>query len=159
MREEEMIMGMTAIIGSLVFVYMIVRLKIKAGPKDPQPSEQTLSSVMGKLIRTSVGIGFLIGGLVYLESPRYNLDDGTVVGLITAGVTFGILVVGTFLLSLVTRGREGKVGASDEDVSRLTQELYQQAQRMDERIESLETLLLEQSGHRVASSRRDRDFV
>ena len=53
-------------------------------------------------------------------------------------------------------GRSGE--GPGEDLGRLSQQLYRQAQRMEERIETLETLMLEQpsSGRQV---RRDKEIA
>jgi phage shock protein B len=44
---------------------------------------------------------------------------------------------------LIIKSRKGNRGAGDSEETRIIQELYQSLERMEERIESLETILAE----------------
>jgi phage shock protein B len=67
--------------------------------------------------------------------------------IITVSIVFGSiialasLICGTVLIILKTR--QGSRGASDSEETRIIQEIYQSMERMEERIESLETILAE----------------
>lgn len=65
--------------------------------------------------------------------------------IITVSIVFGSLIAlatlicGTIVVILKTR--KGVRGAGDSEEARIIQELYQNLERMEERIESLETIL------------------
>ncbi len=65
--------------------------------------------------------------------------------IITVSIVFGSLIAlatlicGTVLVIIKTR--RGNRGAGDSEETRIIQELYQNLERMEERIESLETIL------------------
>ena len=65
--------------------------------------------------------------------------------IITVSIVFGSLIAlatlicGTVLVLLKTR--KGQRGVGDSEEARIIQELYQSLERMEERIESLETIL------------------
>jgi phage shock protein B len=65
--------------------------------------------------------------------------------IITVSIVFGSLIAlatlicGTLVVILKTR--KGTRGAGDSEEARIIQELYQNLERMEERIESLETIL------------------
>jgi phage shock protein B len=65
--------------------------------------------------------------------------------IITVSIVFGSLIAlatlicGTIVVILKTR--KGARGAGDSEEARIIQELYQNLERMEERIESLETIL------------------
>jgi phage shock protein B len=65
--------------------------------------------------------------------------------IITVSIVFGSLIAlatlicGTIVVILKTR--KGPRGAGDSEEARIIQELYQNLERMEERIESLETIL------------------
>ena len=67
--------------------------------------------------------------------------------IITVSIVFGSLIAlatlicGTVLL--IIKSRKGNRGAGDSEETRVIQELYQSLERMEERIESLETILAE----------------
>ena len=67
--------------------------------------------------------------------------------IITVSIVFGSLIAlatlicGTVLIILKTR--KGGRGAGDSEETRMIQEIYQSLERMEERIESLETILTE----------------
>lgn len=67
--------------------------------------------------------------------------------IITVSIVFGSLIAlatlicGTVLVIIKTR--RGNRGAGDSEETRIIQELYQNLERMEERIESLETILAE----------------
>jgi phage shock protein B len=67
--------------------------------------------------------------------------------IITVAIVFGSLIAlatlicGTVLVIIKTR--RGNRGAGDSEETRIIQELYQNLERMEERIESLETILAE----------------
>ena len=67
--------------------------------------------------------------------------------IITVSIVFGsivalaALICGTVLIIL--KARKGCQGAGDGEETRIIQEIYQSLERMEERIESLETILTE----------------
>jgi phage shock protein B len=67
--------------------------------------------------------------------------------IIVVSIVFGSLIAlatlicGTVLIILKTRGKSPR-GANDSEEARIIQELYQGLERMEERIESLETILM-----------------
>ncbi|MFH0785333.1 MAG: phage-shock protein [Pseudomonadota bacterium] len=67
--------------------------------------------------------------------------------IITVAIVFGSLIAlatlicGTVLVIIKTR--RSNRGAGDSEETRIIQELYQNLERMEERIESLETILAE----------------
>ena len=67
--------------------------------------------------------------------------------IITVSIVFGSLIAlatlicGTVLIILKTR--KGSRGAGDSEETRIIQEIYQSLERMEERIEALETILAE----------------
>lgn len=56
-------------------------------------------------------------------------------------VALAALICGTILIVLKTRSRNNTTGAGDRDEAKIMQEIYQGLGRMEERIESLETIL------------------
>lgn len=67
--------------------------------------------------------------------------------IIVVSIVFGSLIAlatlicGTVLIILKARGKTPR-GATDSDEARMIQEIYQGLERMEERIESLETILM-----------------
>lgn len=67
--------------------------------------------------------------------------------IIVVSIVFGsiialaTLICGTVLIIL--KARQGRQGAGDSEETRIIQEIYQSMERMEERIESLETILAE----------------
>ncbi|TKB12391.1 hypothetical protein [Desulforhopalus sp. IMCC35007] len=65
-------------------------------------------------------------------------------------VALAALICGTILIVLKTRSRNSSTGAGDPEEARTIQEIYQSLNRMEKRIESLETILMdnkEKEGH------------
>lgn len=58
-------------------------------------------------------------------------------------VALAALICGTILIILKTRSRTQTTGAGDQDEAKIIQEIYQGLDRMEERIESLETILMD----------------
>ena len=58
-------------------------------------------------------------------------------------VALAALICGTVLIVLKTRSRNNATGAGDRDEAKIIQEIYQGLDRMEARIESLETILME----------------
>lgn len=58
-------------------------------------------------------------------------------------VALAALICGTILIVLKTRSRNNATGAGDRDEAKTIQELYQGLGRMEQRIESLETILMD----------------
>jgi phage shock protein B len=54
------------------------------------------------------------------------------------------LICGTILIIVKTRRHRSPPGANNSDEARVIQEIYQGLERMEERIEALETILNEQ---------------
>lgn len=71
------------------------------------------------------------------------------INIIIVSIVFGsivalaALICGTILIVLKTRSRTQATGAGDQDEAKIIQEIYQGLDRMEERIESLETILME----------------
>ncbi len=67
--------------------------------------------------------------------------------IIAVSIVFGSLIAlatlicGTVLI--IVKARKGGRGASDSEEARMIQEIYQGLERMEQRIESLETILTE----------------
>lgn len=75
---------------------------------------------------------------------------GSFFGLIFVIMTAGILLVGAVLLGLIKLFT--KTGGDNEaKESRMIQEMYQAMGRMEERVETLETILLEKDGKEKSS--------
>jgi phage shock protein B len=58
-------------------------------------------------------------------------------------LALAMLICGTILLIVKTRTNRYSGGATDSEETRIIQELYQGLERLEERIESLETILTE----------------
>jgi len=58
-------------------------------------------------------------------------------------VALAALICGTILIVLKTRSRNHTTGAGDQDEAKIIQEIYQGLGRMEERIDSLETILMD----------------
>jgi phage shock protein B len=56
-------------------------------------------------------------------------------------IALATLICGTVLIIL--KARKGDRGAGDSEEARMIQEIYQSLERMEQRIESLETILME----------------
>lgn len=56
-------------------------------------------------------------------------------------IALATLICGTILVILKTRSRRCSSGATDSEEARLIQEIYQGLEKLEERIESLETIL------------------
>lgn len=71
------------------------------------------------------------------------------INIIIVSIVFGsivalaALICGTILIVLKTRSRHQATGAGDQDETKTIQEIYQGLGRMEERIESLETILMD----------------
>jgi phage shock protein B len=71
------------------------------------------------------------------------------INIIIVSIVFGsivalaALICGTILIVLKTRSRNQANGAGDQDEAKTIQEIYQGLDRMEQRIESLETILME----------------
>ena len=126
----------------------------------------SVSATVTRLTLMSIFLGGAVGVLLYGSTAPLGLDDAIIVGALTTAGAYGLLSVSTLILARATRPLEppraredaaprSREDAGGEDLSQLSQELYRQAQRMEERIETLETLLLEQpsSGRRVRQSK------
>jgi phage shock protein B len=71
---------------------------------------------------------------------------GSVVGIATIGIVFGSIVAIMAIISWTVVRLLGKSGQSHDDIeneSQLMQELYHGLNKLEERIESLETILLD----------------
>ncbi|MGW8193261.1 MAG: phage-shock protein [Desulforhopalus sp.] len=58
-------------------------------------------------------------------------------------IALATLICGTVLLIVKTRSSSNGHGATDSDEARLIQEIYQSLEKMEKRIESLETILMD----------------
>jgi phage shock protein B len=58
-------------------------------------------------------------------------------------VALATLICGTILIIFKTRANRCSGGATDSEEARIIQELYQGLEKLEERIESLETILTE----------------
>ena len=76
------------------------------------------------------------------------MDVTAVVGIVSGGVIVLCLILGIVFLAalkiLKGGGKHSRRGVDPEE-AKLMQQIHQGLQRMDERVESLETLLIEQS--------------
>ncbi len=67
--------------------------------------------------------------------------------IITVSIVFGSLIALATLICgtelIIIKTRKGNRGAGDSEETRIIQEIYQSMERMEERIESLETILAE----------------
>lgn len=69
--------------------------------------------------------------------------------IISAVIVFGSLIAlatlicGTILIIVKTRGNRSSSGANDSEEARIIQEIYQGLEKLENRIESLETILME----------------
>lgn len=73
------------------------------------------------------------------------LNTGQLAVMMVFGIPLAAVIGGIFLAALkILRGSGGKVSAAERDEeTRLIQDIYQGLQKMDERIEALETIFLE----------------
>lgn len=58
-------------------------------------------------------------------------------------VALAMLICGTILIIVKTRTNRSSGGAADSEETRIIQELFQGLEKLEERIESLETILTE----------------
>jgi phage shock protein B len=58
-------------------------------------------------------------------------------------VALAALICGTVLIIIKSRSNSGSQGASDSEEARVIQEIYQSLTKMEQRIESLETILMD----------------
>jgi phage shock protein B len=58
-------------------------------------------------------------------------------------IALAMLICGTILIIVKTRSNRCSGGATDSEETRIIQELFQGLERLEERIESLETILTE----------------
>lgn len=58
-------------------------------------------------------------------------------------VALAALICGTILIILKTRSRHSSGGPANQDEAEIIQEIYQGLERMEARIESLETILMD----------------
>ena len=69
--------------------------------------------------------------------------------IISAVIVFGslialaILICGTILIIVKTRSNRSSSGAADSEETKIIQEIYQSLEKLEERIESLETILMD----------------
>jgi phage shock protein B len=69
--------------------------------------------------------------------------------IIVVAIVFGSLIAlatlicGTILIIIKTRGNRRSSGATDSEEAKIIQEIYQGLEKLEERIESLETILME----------------
>ena len=58
-------------------------------------------------------------------------------------IALAALICGTVLVIFKTRSNSNGQGAADSDEARLIQEIYQGLEKLEQRIESLETILMD----------------
>lgn len=58
-------------------------------------------------------------------------------------IALATLICGTVLVIFKTRSNSGGHGAANSDEARLIQEIYQGLEKLEQRIESLETILMD----------------
>ncbi len=58
-------------------------------------------------------------------------------------IALATLICGTILIIVKTRGNRNSSGASDSEEAKIIQEIYQSLEKLEERIESLETILMD----------------
>ncbi len=58
-------------------------------------------------------------------------------------IALATLICGTILIIVKTRTNRSSGGAADSEEARTIQEIYQGLERLEERVESLETILME----------------
>lgn len=69
--------------------------------------------------------------------------------IISAAIVFGSLIAlatlicGTILIIVKTRSHRSPSGAADREEAKIIQEIYQSLEKLEERIESLETILMD----------------
>ena len=69
------------------------------------------------------------------------------INIILVSIVFGsivalaTLICGTILIIVKSRPKQGARGATDSEEAKIIQEIYQGLERMEQRIESLETIL------------------
>lgn len=63
--------------------------------------------------------------------------------LLIGAVTIGIVVIIAAVVSVAVRVIRGPAGTGGADDTRVVQEIYQGLQKMEERVEALETILFE----------------
>jgi phage shock protein B len=56
-------------------------------------------------------------------------------------VALAALICGTVLIIIKTRGKNNTTGAADSEEAKMIQEMYRGLDRLEQRIESLETIL------------------
>lgn len=66
-------------------------------------------------------------------------------------VALATLICGTILIIVKSRPKQGARGAADHEEAQIIQEIYQGLERMEQRIESLETILTEAEKKRTDS--------
>ncbi len=58
-------------------------------------------------------------------------------------IALATLICGTILIIIKTRRNQNSSGATDSEEAKIIQEIYQGLEKLEERIESLETILME----------------
>lgn len=120
-----------------------------------QRAENPLASLITRLFFMALMPALLIAAVMYAGAKETS--DILLTGSICTVVTFVFLTVSCIFLA-----RAGHPLRRDQEAqppaltTQLSQELYRQAQAMEERLEALETILLEKSGRTLAYDKTDR---
>ncbi len=137
--------------GLALFVIVLV-LSLSA---HKQRAENPLASLITRLFFMALMPALVIAAVMYAGAKETS--DILLIGFICTVVTFVFLTVSCMFLA-----RAGHPLRRDQEAqppaltTQLSQELYRQAQAMEERLEALETILLEKSGRTLAYDKADR---
>ncbi len=84
-------------------------------------------------------------GIMAINLAGLHLDVAELAVLLIFGIPIVGILCGTIveLAKMLRRGEGRRAGAQSEEETRLIQQMHRQLERMEERIEALETILIE----------------
>lgn len=129
-------------LASVSCLALLILLLFMARSGRARRDEHPLASLITRLF--FMAILPALGVMLYANLNRASTDEILAAGVFTASGIFGVLVIGCMLLARAGHPlRRNQEAAPPAETTQLSQELYRQAQTMEERLESLETILLE----------------
>ncbi len=131
------------------FVVLLVALALAARAR-PRTESHPMASLITRLFALSIVPA--AGVMMFAFADNASSEEVLVAGIATAGGVFAVLLIGCLLMSLTGRPLKTAAGsAATPEAGELVQELHRIAQNMEERVESLETILLEQRRSRMSN--------
>lgn len=135
---------LSSVSGLALLILLLFMARSGRARRDEHPLASLITRLFFMAILPALGV------MLYANLNGASTDEILAAGVFTAGGIFGVLVIGCMLLARAGHPlRRGQEAQPPAETTQLSQELYRQAQTMEERLESLETILLEQR-HRVS---------